>query len=143
MTPTEELREGLEKLGIQYKSVNSEFTVVDMGDIGYRYYQDLDRKRDGMFAVTTWLSPEQVIAATVGNKTCEHVEKPSETPVVEDNHPMCKRMYHPGRTRKNLECSECGYGATDGRWNYCPGCGRKYENTREEAYNDEQYRANR
>ena len=23
-------------------------------------------------------------------------------------------------------CSECGYGAGDERWRYCPSCGRKY-----------------
>ena len=38
----------------------------------------------------------------------------------------CKRVYHPNRITKTCTCSNCGYGASDERWAYCPKCGHKY-----------------
>ena len=38
----------------------------------------------------------------------------------------CKRIYHPNRITKTCTCSNCGYGASDERWAYCPKCGHKY-----------------
>lgn len=48
----------------------------------------------------------------------------------------CERTYHPNRSRASgpqLTCSECGYGASDDRWAFCPKCGARYENTCHEA----------
>lgn len=38
----------------------------------------------------------------------------------------CRRIYHPNRITKTCTCSNCGYGASDERWAYCPKCGHKY-----------------
>jgi rubrerythrin len=64
-------------------------------------------------------TPDEAIAriATLGSETCE-------------------RTYHPNRSRASgpqLTCSECGYGASDDRWAFCPKCGARYENTCHEA----------
>jgi len=54
-----------------------------------------------------WVESVESIAATVGAGTC-------------------KRVYHPNRITKTCTCSNCGYGASDERWAYCPKCGHKY-----------------
>ena len=48
----------------------------------------------------------------------------------------CRRIYHPNRSYVSgpqYTCSECGYGASDDRWNFCPKCGSEYQNTKEQA----------
>ncbi len=66
--------------------------------------------RDGLVC-TTILTPEQVIAVTLGLETCQ----------LTDNGPW-------GYT---YECSECGaafdVGIFDGKVNFCPNCGRRVE----------------
>lgn len=74
----------------------------------------------GGLVCSTVLTPEQAIAATLGPGTC-------------------KRVYG-GKKYSNdkIVCSECGYGIGDRRFNYCPSCGCRIENTVEEYY-DERY----
>lgn len=52
------------------------------------------------------LTPEQAIAATLGNKTCKRVKSGTKM----DGSPRYR-------------CSDCGYGIGDKRWAYCPKCG--------------------
>ena len=84
------------------------------------------------------------VAATVGNagygiQFAEWCEFPPETMVGETvfdgegnaigwivnatvGAGTCKRVYHPNRLARNCTCSNCGYGASDERWAYCPKC---------------------
>lgn len=96
------------------------------------------------------LTPAQAIAATVGNRDAEYVLRQlvAQLGDAADFHfankyvdcivdeyagklakvgaGTCKRVYHPNRITKTCTCSNCGYGASDERWAYCPKCGHKY-----------------
>ena len=74
MTPTDEIRARLNELGVEYEKPTSGLTVAHIGGVKFRFYEHEgpetnERDKGKVFVVTEWLTPEQAIAATVGNRT--------------------------------------------------------------------------
>ena len=110
VTPTDEIRARLDELGVEYTANDAKHVKETcwpyMGEL-MAVFAEYDNGTT-RFVCDTWcFTPEQAIAATVGAGTC-------------------KRVYHPNRITKTCTCSNCGYGASDERWAYCPKCGHKY-----------------
>lgn len=107
--PTDELRARLDELGVEYDTYdlpNGEHGVSWIDGNGIEW-ETVQRGENFEIHALQLVTPEQAIAATVGAETC-------------------KRVYHPNRITKTCTCSNCGYGASDERWAYCPKCGHKY-----------------
>lgn len=105
MSATDELRRLLDERGIAWRSIANDGCATEYthGGVLYRAYETY-----GGFQVSiiTRITPEQVIAAMVGCKTCELVNAGDGKCI----------------------CFGCGYRALDELWNgfrYCPICGRR------------------
>lgn len=118
MSVTEELRKELARRGIGYETDEKSACVTRVRADGRLFvFYELGERLTTMTLIpdlsgddVNALTVEQAIDATVGGFACN-------------------RVYHPNRTRASgpqYTCSECGYGASDDRWEYCPKCGRKY-----------------
>ena len=117
MTPTELLRDKLDEMGVECTFDDSDdYEIVEWQgsyNLWWQFVYDPDEEEPyGELRLleaggSTHLTTEQAIAATVSAGTC-------------------KRIYHPNRITKTCTCSNCGYGASDERWAYCPKCGHKY-----------------
>ena len=108
MTLTDELCVRLNELGIEYTTYDTIANEAVIWTGSVCNWIALPSEYGLAVAVyKDYLTPEQAIAATVGAGTC-------------------KRVYHPNRITKTCTCSNCGYGASDERWAYCPKCGHKY-----------------
>lgn len=121
MTPTKELRKGLDELGVEWEEGESyganAVTIFKSNGIPLRYveYDDycwLDYHENAP------LIPAQAIAATVGAGTC-HME-------VKDNMAEAEGMGYVW-----LECDQCNWqmplGPTTPKFSFCPHCGRRIE----------------
>ena len=123
MSATEELRRLLDARGVRYEKDDTQvsdtewYYVTKLCD-GYRDEWTYEEPPDTDLLVSYQydLGAEDAIAATLGPGTC-------------------KRVYG-GKKYGNdkIVCSKCGYGIRDRRFNYCPSCGCRIENTVEEYY---------
>ena len=111
MTATDELRRMLDKRGVEWKAPNSclrdEMTMWTAGGFDYEAFEVPEL--DGTFLLTAAnddLTPEQVIAATLGHRTTTRYGK-----------------FRTKYGRSVLCCECCGYGIGDERWHFCPSCG--------------------
>lgn len=110
MSATDELRRLLDERGVEWRGgLPTETIVADPIDVLYV------QRTDGMMHVyiRSYLTPEQAIAATLGNGTC-HSTTPSDA--------WC------------FACSECGksfprhelsLAHNHGEINFCPNCGKR------------------
>lgn len=99
MSETNELREGLRELGVQYQACGDSFTMWkhDGKTAIYAEYPEGGKLK-------AFVTPAQAIAATVGRGTCHKVLDFDGAAWI---------------------CSECGEHIGPRRWNFCPNCGRK------------------
>ena len=111
MTATDELRKLLDERGVEWEADDRKtYTFTYWGD--WAFTEPLDAKPGTLGAQCELMcipaTPEQAIAATLGNKTTTR-------------HGKFKTKY--GRKVPLCEC--CGYSIGDDRYNYCPKCGAK------------------
>ncbi|MBQ1449379.1 MAG: zinc-ribbon domain-containing protein [Eggerthellaceae bacterium] len=110
-----ELRELLDERDIEYAESQDRFRTrfrFNYCEACDDYLNEIEVMGACITASKSYLTPEQAIAATLGNARAERT---------------CKREKH-GRKMDGswrMRCSECGYGIGDKRWNFCPNCGAK------------------
>ena len=116
MTPIEELKNGLDELGVEYDTYdlpNGEHGLswIDGSNIEWEAVQQGENFRIHALQLVT---AEQAIAATVGAGTCELINAADDL----------------GKGTSSCMCSKCGYTALDDWWDefsHCPNCGRRIE----------------
>lgn len=121
MTATDELRELLTAAGAEWNgTVGANGTVWTHWDTfnGYRVHA-MDNDDGTLWLFNCWdLTPEQAIAVTLGQGTCQA-----------DETERISTSWKDGRhvTIHVMECSECGhtYEHVNGPYEFCPRCGRK------------------
>ena len=125
MTPTEETRKRLDKLGVEYDTfdtISAQNTYWNVGELRYRYCgRRYCGRKDGMTELTMFakcgITPEQAISATVGG-TCHFS--------VQDNLDETDGMGDVW-----LECDECHWQMplepSTPRFKFCPNCGRRVD----------------
>lgn len=113
MTTTAELRRLLDERGIKWTTpiAHMRDTLTQWVVNGFNY--EALELSNGMLYLTAehqddFITPEQAIEATLGNKECERVKHGTK--------PCGQPRYR---------CSVCNYGIGDYRWAYCPKCGCK------------------
>ena len=115
MTAIDELRRLLDERGVEW-----DYGITGVASTRFRASGGVELTfvdlRDGVVC-TTILTPEQAIAATLGDETCKADETETWT---------CERV---GRqlTVHVMECSACGgtYEHVNGDYEFCPRCGAK------------------
>jgi len=115
-----------------------EFFMNDFG-VNWRYYSDPHTATESMDGtlIVTGLTPEQAIAATLGDADATRERhggagtcKADETDVIKC---WVKCKYEPSTEHVELihvmECSACGgtYEHVNGSYEFCPRCGRRIE----------------
>lgn len=123
---TTELREKLTERGVKFATDDSAASKVTMWTTqngGWMFdcdYMEPLNEKPGTIGAKTELmiygyTPEQAIAATLGNsraeRTCKPIIEPWDDP-----------------TKYDAYCGNCNYSLGDGElepWNYCPNCGKK------------------
>jgi hypothetical protein len=135
MTPIEELRKGLDELGVKYTTDNSnDYEVIEWGGSHNLWWQFVyDPYEEGLYGElrlldaggSTHLTPEQAIAVTMGAGTCE-VE------VIDTGNEAAYEHYE-----HIMHCNHCNheygyvqYDEDGGTWmdeppKFCPNCGAK------------------
>ena len=121
MEPTELLRRLLDERGVEYEAPHAGFTIVRTDNAVCKFYETLEEPERGVFAVVTtdWLTPEQVIEATLGPLT-ERAAKDSEKE--SDGRGECHDV---SENPLRYECSECGAVSLEIAPRFCPCCGRR------------------
>ena len=127
MTATDILRARLDERWVEYEAPHAGFTIVRTDNAVCKFYETLEEPERGVFAVvmTDWLTPEQAIAATLGQGTCKvDVLNTGDCAGYE-----CSEYI--------MHCNGCGhdfghvlYNEDGDVWmseppNFCPNCGRR------------------
>lgn len=110
MSTTNQIADALEKRGIPFVRVEGVADGIEywgLTVIHENIHAEVRECADWVEMKVWHYTPEQFMNMLVGAGTC-------------------KRIYHPNRITRNYTCSNCGYGASDERWAYCPKCGHKY-----------------
>lgn len=122
---TEELRRLLDERGVEWwQSANT------LGCVFTRWYSPLfgdevcamENGEEGLVLFDHFMTPEQVVAATLGGGTCNADETDTWECVRDDLGGYGKTL-----TVHVMECTECGhtYEHVNGSYEFCPRCGRK------------------
>lgn len=109
---TMRLRMLLDDMGVEHVDDDDNVTVVHLDDRQIQYYEMVDTFTmravfpDYSKTDARPLTYKDAIAKTLGM--------------------VCERKRSGTQSGPRYMCSNCNYGASDKRWNYCPKCGRKY-----------------
>lgn len=126
MTATDELRRMLDERGVHWWAGEDERkTLWESNGLTWEYFNDEngDAWLGFLGACEQDITPEQAIAATLGDGTC-HADKTETWQGVCISNPI---KYVRNLTIRVMECSACGgtYEYVNGSYEYCPRCGRR------------------
>lgn len=126
MTATDELRHLLDERGVEHTDYldATEWRYGDTTFVASGPFVAGGVNLDGKLVIRQCLTPEQVIAATLGSFSCTNDERTGD----ELGRGTCHEVVDESVDWYMTKCSECGFTLAVEQYgpsNFCPNCGRR------------------